>query len=77
MDVQKLAVYYPNGQPMLEIGPITGCSVSDVIQLAAAGMSDVISKMPEITKNARELFEAYQNAKIAAEASRDKGVATT
>jgi hypothetical protein len=65
MDLQRLAVYYPNGQPLMEIGPITGCTVSDIIQLAAAGMNDMIAKMPELTEHAEKLFTAYQKAKEA------------
>jgi hypothetical protein len=65
MDVQKICVYYPNGQPLMEIGPISGATVSDVIQLAAAGMNDVMSKLPQLTQHARDLFLAYEQAKQA------------
>jgi hypothetical protein len=65
MELKKLCVYYPNGQPMMEIGPITDCSVSDIIQLAAAGMNDIMSKMPQLTKYAEDMFAAYQKAKSA------------
>ena len=65
MDVDKIAIYYPNGQPVMEIGPIKNASVTDIIQLAGAGFNDLMTKMPQLTEHATKLFEAYQKAKNA------------
>jgi hypothetical protein len=62
MKVEKIAIYYPNGQVMMQMGPIEG-SVDDIIKISAAGLEDIISKMPELTQHARGMFQAYEDAK--------------
>ena len=62
MKVNKIALYFPNGQVMMELGPIEG-TVDEISQLSAAGLQDIINRMPELTKNARAMFEAYEQAK--------------
>lgn len=62
MKVERIAIYYPNGQVMMQLGPIEG-TVDDIIKISAAGLEDIISKMPELTRHAKDMFEAYEDAK--------------
>ena len=62
MKVEKIAIYYPNGSPMMQIGPIEG-TVDDIIKISAAGLEDIINRMPELTKHAKDMFQAYEDAK--------------
>jgi protein tyrosine phosphatase (PTP) superfamily phosphohydrolase (DUF442 family) len=64
MKVDKIALYYPNGQTLMQLGPIEG-TVDEITQIAAAGLNDIINKMPALTKNAQEMFEAYEKARAA------------
>ncbi|MHB8153777.1 MAG: hypothetical protein ACYDG3_12080 [Bacillati bacterium] len=62
MKVEKIALYYPNGQVMMQLGPIEG-SVDDIVKISAAGLEDIINRMPELTKHAKDMFSAYEQAK--------------
>ena len=62
MKVEKIALHYPNGQTMMELNQIEG-SVEDITKVAAAGLNDVISKMPEMTKHIKDILAAYEEAK--------------
>jgi hypothetical protein len=62
MKVEKIAIYYPSGQVMMQLGPIDG-SVDDIIKISAAGLEDIINKLPQITQNAKEMMNSYQAGK--------------
>jgi hypothetical protein len=62
MKVEKIAIYYPNGQVMMQMGPVEG-SVDDIIKISAAGLEDIINRLPELTKHATGMFESYETAK--------------
>lgn len=62
MKVDKIALYYPNGQTMMELNQLEG-TVEDITRIAAAGLEDIINRMPELTKHAQDMFEAYERAR--------------
>jgi hypothetical protein len=65
MKVERIVLYYPSGQEMMRIGPLEG-SVDDIIKISAAGLEDLINRLPELTKHAKAMFEEYEKSKTAA-----------
>lgn len=64
MKVEKIAVYFPNGQAMMVLEHMEG-TVEEISQIASAGLNDIISKMPDLTRNAKDMLTEYEKAKAA------------
>lgn len=64
MKVDRIAIYYPNGQVIMQIGPIQG-TPEEIITVSSHGLDDIINKLPELTKHAKGMFQSYEDAKNA------------